>query len=88
MTSAASSHTRLYATSFAVDGLRDAREASTKAEVLQKLNTAAHNIASSIEVEVREWREQGATWADVGTALGITRQAAQQRFRESDYFNA
>jgi hypothetical protein len=32
---------------------------------------------------VRAARESGASWADVGTALGVSRQAARARFREA-----
>jgi hypothetical protein len=31
---------------------------------------------------VRLAREQGASWADIGEALGVTRQSARARFRE------
>lgn len=31
---------------------------------------------------VRAAREQGATWDDIGTACGVSRQAAWERFRE------
>jgi hypothetical protein len=40
--------------------------------------------AREIERLTGEWvdkaREAGASWAQIGTALGISRQAAQQRF--------
>ncbi|MEU7000605.1 hypothetical protein [Nonomuraea sp. NPDC046570] len=29
-------------------------------------------------------RSEGASWADIGTALGISKQAAHERFRDSD----
>lgn len=31
---------------------------------------------------VRAAREQGATWDDIGTACGVSRQAAWERFKE------
>jgi hypothetical protein len=31
---------------------------------------------------VRAARDQGATWDDIGTACGVSRQAAWERFRE------
>ena len=33
------------------------------------------------ECAVRRARDQGATWAEVGAALGVTQQAAHERFR-------
>lgn len=36
-----------------------------------------------LEASVRVMRERGATWAAVGEALGVTRQAAQMRFGKS-----
>lgn len=33
-----------------------------------------------ITLEVDEWRHESASWTDVGDVLGVSRQAAQQRF--------
>jgi hypothetical protein len=37
-------------------------------------------LAAEVQCRVFDARAQGASWADVGFALGITKQAAQQRF--------
>jgi hypothetical protein len=37
-------------------------------------------IAAEVQCRVFDARAQGASWGDVGFALGITKQAAQQRF--------
>ncbi len=37
-------------------------------------------IGAEVQCRVFDARAQGATWADVGFALGITRQAAHERF--------
>jgi len=37
-------------------------------------------VTGELEAAVERAREQGASWAQVGTALGVTRQAAWQRF--------
>ena len=41
------------------------------------IERAAHQ---DVEQMVRISRKDGATWAQIGDALGVTRQAAQQRF--------
>jgi len=42
---------------------------------------AIRNYVTAAEVElVREAREHGLSWQDIGTQLGISRQAAQQRY--------
>lgn len=41
----------------------------------------AHYASQTLEAVVREAREHGTSWAEIGEATGgITRQAAQQRF--------
>lgn len=35
-------------------------------------------------LQVAQAREQGASWVDVGQALGVTRQAARKRFSEGN----
>lgn len=41
-------------------------------------------VENLIEKAVRIAREQGHTWAEVGQALGVSRQAAWQRFSPDD----
>lgn len=82
---APSSKTRLYASHFAADQLREAGDEQNIRARLAGMNSARHNIESCIEEEVRAWREAGASWADVGEALGLTRQGAQQRYSKRLY---
>jgi hypothetical protein len=46
-------------------------------EVAARLEAFAHHVVAHY---VDEARREGASWTDVGAALGVTRQAAQQRF--------
>lgn len=52
---------------------------------IQTMNAARHNIEACIESEVRAWREAGASWAEVGESLGLSRQGAQQRYSKRLY---
>lgn len=47
---------------------------------LADLHAAQRHIALDIEATVRSAREAGRSWAAIGAALGMTRQAAQQRY--------
>lgn len=47
---------------------------------LADLGRAAATVRSGIERRVRRLRNHGASWTDIGRALGITKQAAQQRY--------
>ena len=38
-----------------------------------------------VDIEVRQARAEGATWAQIGSLLGSTRQAVQQRFGSTGY---
>jgi len=53
---------------------------------LRRIGLAQRDIAAAedgLRKAVRAARAAGYTWADVGRTLGVTRQAAQLRFRES-----
>jgi hypothetical protein len=49
---------------------------------------AAHLIADESRVELHRWvdaaRRSGLSWSEIGEVLGISKQAAQQRFRTPD----
>jgi len=55
--------------------------AATPIERLTALSVAAADLSERTARWVRVARDAGATWQEVGDALGVTRQAAQQRFR-------
>ena len=63
-------------------GREDAREA-----VLAQLR-AAHRLADAVTTNraemVREARRFGASWQDIGDAIGMTRQSAHKRFGAAD----
>jgi hypothetical protein len=59
----------------ALDRVGGAREMAARLETLSQ-----HVIAHFVE----EARQGGASWTQIGSALGVTRQAAQQRFVPSD----
>lgn len=52
-------------------------------ELLQRIPfiaTSAANIEAGLRDRVHELRERGVSWARIGTALGMTRQSAWERF--------
>lgn len=56
------------------------RDQGDQLEVLYSLRTAAGALREAIEQQVVTLREQGATWSQVGAALDMSKQAAQQRY--------
>lgn len=50
------------------------------ADRLEALHAVAAAVAVDTEEAITELRQTGATWADVGQVLGVTRQAAHQRY--------
>jgi hypothetical protein len=38
------------------------------------------NAEDAVEDAVQKARDEGASWSEIGVALGVTRQAAQQRY--------
>jgi hypothetical protein len=72
--------TNLYAHTIAADQLRSLRDEDDVAKRLDTLNVARSNVDFAMREEVSAWREAGASWAQVGEALGLTRQGAQQRY--------
>lgn len=63
--------------------IHDPRDAGTPAQL-----RALHIAKTSLELQTRhvvaEARDQGASWSQIGELLGMTRQAAQQRYRPVD----
>ena len=55
----------------------------TKTDRIQMVATASAALDAakeSLDETVRQARRNGASWSDIGTALGISRQGAFQRF--------
>jgi len=50
-------------------------------EALEAVRHAQHALADARDLLTAAARSEGATWAQIGTALGITRQAVQQAHR-------
>jgi hypothetical protein len=50
---------------------------------LQAIAELRPQLAEMEQAAVQAAREKGATWEEIATAMGITRQAAQMRFRAS-----
>jgi hypothetical protein len=53
-------------------------------DMLGALRTVELAVSAARRAVVAEAREAGTTWEEIGDALGITRQAAQQRFGQAD----
>jgi hypothetical protein len=59
---------------------RDSLSAETVLEELRAQGVVARGAAIGVRDAVRDAINFGASWNDVGVALGITRQAAHKRF--------
>jgi ClpX C4-type zinc finger len=58
-------------------------EAMTDAQLLGALapsNASLEGVRSVLQAQVETLRKRGVSWADIGAALGISRQAAWERF--------
>ncbi len=55
-------------------------EASTGLERLRCLAEARTAVEDELRGQVADLRASGATWREVGEALGVSRSAAQQRY--------
>lgn len=70
----------LLAAAFAAHGLDDEADAGIE----ETLSPAAHLVGladRTLHALIAQAREKGATWAQIGELLGMTRQAAQKRFQ-------
>lgn len=50
------------------------------ADLLDTLESYRQHVRDYTEAAVRKARREGMTWEQIGTALGITRQAAHQQY--------
>jgi DNA-directed RNA polymerase specialized sigma24 family protein len=57
-----------------------ARRASSDIDALPMLLAAVQEVDELMAEAVARCRAEGYSWADIGARLGISRQAAQQRF--------
>lgn len=57
-----------------------AAAASSGPHRLEALATAAEQVQRAITMEVGIARSVGVSWQEIGTALNVSRQAAQQRY--------
>lgn len=61
----------------------DRSEARALVRAVAELKVGADRVAhweASVGAQVSSLRQHGASWSVIGDALGITKQAAQQRF--------
>lgn len=64
--------------------LRDAVAELTRGDVTQRLEAAQrlrHAAEALVAELVAEARSDGATWSDIGETLGVSTQAAHQKYR-------
>lgn len=61
------------------DAHRAAREPLERLDAARRLREAADELEAAA---IADAREVGATWSDIGALYGLTKQGAQQRFRE------
>lgn len=62
------------------DGLRQAQERVK--ERLRLNQERAEALREEMQIDARELRAAGVTWAEIGTIVGISAQAAYQRWSE------
>lgn len=80
-----SRETRKYALASTSKALADVANEPDIRVRIHRMSDALHNVEANIESEVRAWREAGASWTDIGNALGLSRQGAQQRYSKRLY---
>ena len=59
------------------------RVATGDIEALTRMTSLADDIETAIRSAVTGLRDHGYSWADIGSRLGVTRQAAQQHWGQS-----
>src|ERR1700761_2197834 len=64
--------------------LRGEPDAASALAALLSARTAAEAIEQATRLLVQQARAAGRTWQEIGELLAITRQAAQQRFSQSE----
>ncbi len=51
-------------------------------EELMRISRAKHELAAAEAVAVRRARIHGFSWAEIGTMLGVSKQAAQHKYAQ------
>jgi hypothetical protein len=63
----------------ALDALRRAKTPADRLDAVRRVREAAEKLeAANLEAA----RDDGMTWAEIGKLYGLTKQGAQQRFRQ------
>lgn len=62
----------------------DPNSAASALERLSTLRRSRDDLTHLILLAVEDAHDAGATWEAIGEALGVSRQAAQQRYRKTD----
>lgn len=58
----------------------DAADAGDPLDALARIAKARHELAAAEEVAVRRSRTAGYSWAEIGSVLGVSKQAMHRRF--------
>src|SRR5689334_2261041 len=61
-----------------------ARSTESLEATLSDAANLTHHVDERLKLTVDELRDRGKTWAQIGDALGISRQAAWERFADDD----
>ena len=64
--------------------MADNSDVNTYLDELRRVEEGLHRYESDRDAMVREARRQGASWGQIGEALGIAKQSAWERFRSVD----
>lgn len=56
----------------------------TVLEELRRVDSQLHSLDADRAAAIRKARSEGATWTQIGEAMGISKQAAWERFRSLD----
>ena len=64
----------------ALDALEGSGTPLARLDAARRLREAADELE---EAELRAARKAGATWSEIGACYGLTKQGAQQRFRNT-----
>ncbi|HET9501573.1 MAG TPA: hypothetical protein VFO98_15070 [Marmoricola sp.] len=63
-----------------MDTLNDVGDSGSPAERLARVREERHRLAREEAVAVRRARQAGLSWAEIGTLLGVSKQAMHQRY--------